>query len=215
MLSMFTYKVLSSNQGKICNQVKERQTALTMFDFALVSHSQDEQPMAFYCQPCPAGPVLANQWSELFAGFCFGWLTWLEGLPPPPPRTSDLLSLPPSVRVLRPACCTFCPGNSTTAEICAKGLTCAGNTNTTTSEQSWFSSHAKGIESRSEGLSGYCTCKLHLPPDHRLNSHSECYLLKNLLMPIKFVRGMSELKSAWSLTQFELLLRLRQLPETV
>lgn len=64
MLSVFTHGILSLNRRKMLesrNGEHKRQTTLTMFAFALVSHCQDKQPMAVYCQHCPVGPVLANQ----------------------------------------------------------------------------------------------------------------------------------------------------------
>lgn len=144
---MFTHGIFSSNTRKTLeswNGEHKRQTTSTMFAFAPVSHCQDKQPMAVYCQHCPVGPVLANQWSELFAGFGIGWVTWLDGTLPLLPNVWPSLTLTISLSSVLSAVFSA-RVSSATAQIRAKGLTCVDNSNTITSEQSWFSRHSKGF----------------------------------------------------------------------
>lgn len=74
------------------------------------------------------GPVSANQWSELFAGFCIGWVMCLEGklkFAPPPPLVCLTLSCShhPSVSSVLPAVLSA-PLSLATEEVQAKGLKC-------------------------------------------------------------------------------------------
>lgn len=129
----FPFKRKHITWSKDVKGVYECQTALSVFFLALVSHCQDQQPMALHRQH-PSCQALSRPISEVncSGGFCIGRVTCLEGklkfalhdaTIPPPLLSYVWPSLAPTIRLCSPCCLLYFSAllSSATEEIQAEG----------------------------------------------------------------------------------------------